>query len=262
LHLDFARRFLTTVGIRQLSGISISGDWKLCRFSSLLLVFRLQAVQGMHQNHKLLRGTAMSRQQVTGMRRLESSEDDLIRASQRGDTEASETLFRRYHRPLFQTALRVTRNVQDAEDAVQDGLLSAYRNLNNFERRSQFCTWLTRIVINAALMRRRKIKARPLVLLEDMPQEEQHRAFEVLIHLGPNPEEICAGRETEKMVKQGLRELSPLLRSAFALRGLQGYSTREAARTLGVTENTFKARLWRARHQLACRMSRLSGKSD
>lgn len=173
------------------------------------------------------------------MRRVASPEDDLIRASQRGDTEAREILFQRYHRPLFYTALRVTRNVQDAEDALQDGLLSAYRSLNNFERRSQFCTWLTRIVINAALMKQRKIKARPLVPLEDMSQDERQRAFKQLIHLGPSPEELCAGTETEDIVKQGLRELSPLLRSAFVLRGLQGYSTREAASLLGVTEKHF-----------------------
>lgn len=196
------------------------------------------------------------------MRRVEPSEDDLIRASQRGDMEASEILFQRYHRLLFHTALRVTRNVQDAEDALQDGFLSAYRSLNNFERRSQFCTWLTRIVINAALMKRRKIKARPLVPLEDMPQDERQRTFKLLIHLGPNPEEICAGTETEEIVKQELRELSPVLRSAFVLRSFQGYSTKEAARALGVTENTFKARLWRARHQLARRMSHVSGQSS
>ena len=82
---------------------------------------------------------------------VDSSEDNLIHASQRGDTEASEILLGRYYRPLFHAALRVTRNVEDAEDALQDGFLSAYCNLNNFERRAQFCTWLTRIVINAAL---------------------------------------------------------------------------------------------------------------
>ena len=61
------------------------------------------------------------------------NEQKLIRAGQRGDSEAVETLFRRYHRPLFQTALRVLGNAEDAEDALQDGLLSAYRNLKRFE---------------------------------------------------------------------------------------------------------------------------------
>ena len=97
------------------------------------------------------------------------SEDKLIRAGQRGDAQAIETLFRRYHRPLFQTALRVLGNSEDAEDALQDGLLSAYRNLKRFEGRSQFSTWLTRIVINAALMKRRSAKARPAVSLEFSP---------------------------------------------------------------------------------------------
>src|SRR5205814_4552300 len=96
---------------------------------------------------------------------IQGSEEKLIRAGQRGDAEAVEMLFRRYHRPLFQTALRVMGNAEDAEDELQDGLLSAYRNLKRFEGRSQFSTWHTRIVINAALMRRRSAKARPALSL-------------------------------------------------------------------------------------------------
>src|SRR2546426_7632086 len=76
---------------------------------------------------------------------IQPNEEKLIRAGQRGDERAVETLFRRYQRPLFQTALRVLGNTEDAEDALQDGLLSAYRNLKRFEGRSQFSTWLTRI---------------------------------------------------------------------------------------------------------------------
>ena len=104
---------------------------------------------------------------------IPGSEEKLIRAGQRGDQQAVETLFRRYHRPLFQTALRVLGNTEDAEDALQDGLLSAYRNLKRFEGRSQFSTWLTRIVINAALMRRRSAKARPAVSLDEPPREDE-----------------------------------------------------------------------------------------
>src|SRR5713226_3522045 len=79
------------------------------------------------------------------------NEELLIRKGLRGDEEALETLFTRHKRTLFQTALRLLGNAEDAEDALQDGLLSAYRNLKRFEGRSQFSTWLTRIVINAAL---------------------------------------------------------------------------------------------------------------
>src|SRR5271169_199183 len=184
------------------------------------------------------------------------SEGKLIRAGQRGDAQAIETLFRRYHRPLFQTALRVLGNAEDAEDALQDGLLSAYRNLKRFEGRSQFSTWLTRIVINAALMRRRSAKARPAVSLDESPREDELPASERFADDGPNPEQVFASTELREIISENLEELSPLLRTAFVLREVQGYSTGEAAKKLGVTENTLKARLWRARHQLADRLGR------
>src|SRR5438477_5468792 len=186
----------------------------------------------------------------------ELNESKLIRAGQRGDSQAVETLFRRYQRPLFQTALRVLGNAEDAADALQDGLLSAYRNLKRFEGRSQFSTWLTRIVINAALMRRRSAKSRPAVSLDDSPREDELPASERFADDSPNPEQVYAGTELREMINQNLDELSPLLRTAFVLREVQGYSTGEAAKKLGVTENTLKARLWRARHQMAERLGR------
>jgi RNA polymerase sigma-70 factor (ECF subfamily) len=187
---------------------------------------------------------------------IQGSEEKLIRAGQRGDHQAVETLFRRYQRPLFQTALRVLGNTEDAEDALQDGLLSAYRNLKRFEGRSQFSTWLTRIVINAALMRRRSAKARPAVSLDEAPREDELPATERFADDGPTPEQVFANTEIREMISENLDELSPLLRTAFVLREVQGFSTGEAAKQLGVTENTLKARLWRARHQLAERLGR------
>jgi RNA polymerase sigma-70 factor (ECF subfamily) len=187
---------------------------------------------------------------------IQGSEDKLIRAGQRGDHQAVETLFRRYERPLFQTALRVLGNTEDAEDALQDGLLSAYRNLKRFEGRSQFSTWLTRIVINAALMRRRSAKARPALSLDEPPREDELPASERFADDGPTPEQVFANTEIREMISENLDQLSPLLRTAFILREMQGFSTGEAAKKLGVTENTLKARLWRARHQLAERLGR------
>ena len=195
----------------------------------------------------------MATQAVVG---IQGSEEKLIRAGQRGDHQAVETLFRRYQRPLFQTALRVLGNTEDAEDALQDGLLSAYRNLKRFEGRSQFSTWLTRIVINAALMRRRSAKARPAISLDEPPREDELPATERFADDGLTPEQVYANTEIREMLSENLDQLSPLLRTAFVLREVQGYSTGEAAKKLGVTENTLKARLWRARHQLAERLGR------
>src|SRR6201981_2062549 len=198
-------------------------------------------------------GEQMATQVAVG---LQFNEEKLIRDGQRGDSQAVEALFRRYHRPLFQTALRVLGNAEDAEDALQDGLISAYRNLKRFEGRSQFSTWLTRIVINAALMKRRSAKARPAVSLDETHHEDELPAAERFADDSPDPEQLYAGTEIREIINENLEELSPLLRTAFFLREVQGYSTGEAAKKLGVTENTLKARLWRARHQLAERLGR------
>lgn len=185
-----------------------------------------------------------------------NKEAQLIRKGLKGDAQALETLFTEHKRPLYQTALRVLGNPEDAEDAVQDGLLSAYRNLPRFEGRSQFSTWLTRIVINAALMRRRSRNARPAISLDEPPREHEVPAVERFADHGPTPEQQYQRRELHEMIRENLGELSPLLRTAFVLREVQGFSTGEAAEKLGVTENTLKARLWRARQQMADRLKR------
>lgn len=184
------------------------------------------------------------------------NEELLIRKGLRGDEEALETLFTRHKRTLFQTALRLLGNAEDAEDALQDGLLSAYRNLKRFEGRSQFSTWLTRIVINAALMRRRSKKVRTAISLDEPPREDELPASERFADDGPTPEQTYQRTELRRLIGENLDELSPLLRTAFILREVEGFSTGEAASKLGVTENTLKARLWRARQQLAGRLSK------
>src|SRR5260370_13055694 len=195
----------------------------------------------------------MARKVAVGTQR---NEEKLTRAGQRGNNQAVEPLFRRYQRPLFQTALRVLGNAEDAEDALQDGSLSAYGNLRRFEGRSQFSAWLTRIVINAALMRRRSAKSRPALSLDETPREDELPAAERFADDGPNPEQVFASTEIREMISENLDELSPLLRTAFVLREVQGYSTGEAANKLGVTANTLTSRLWRARHRLAYRVGR------
>src|SRR4030088_3589769 len=138
---------------------------------------------------------------------IQLNEEKLIRAGQRGDEQAVEALFRRYQRPLFQTALRVLGNTEDAEDALQDGLLSAYRNLKRFEGRSQFSTWLMRIAINAALMRRRSAKDRPAVSLDATPPEDDPTASERFADSGPNPEQVFVSTELREMISENLDEL-------------------------------------------------------
>src|SRR5260221_4450171 len=155
----------------------------------------------------------------------EQSEEQLIDRGLKGDARALDALFARNNRTLYQTALRVLGNPEDAEEALQEGLLSAYRNLPRFERRSQFSTWLTRIVINAALMRRRSKKARPAVSLDERPSEGELPIAERYADEGPNPEELYAGTELGERVTSKLAEISPLLRTAFWLREIEGLTT-------------------------------------
>ena len=184
----------------------------------------------------------------------EQPEDQLIERGLNGDARALDALFARNTRALYQTAFRVLGNPEDAEEALQEGLLSAYRNLPRFERRSQFSTWLTRIVINAALMRRRSKRARPAVSLDEIATEGELPLAERFADDGPNPEQLYAGTELGDRMNKKLAEISPLLRTAFWLREIEGLSAEEAAHVLGVSRNTLKARLWRARQELAARL--------
>lgn len=184
----------------------------------------------------------------------EQSEDQLIERGLSGDKRALDALFARNTRALYQTALRVLGNPEDAEEALQEGLLSAYRNLPRFERRSQFSTWLTRIVINAALMRRRSKKSRPSVSLDEVTSDGEMPLAERFADDSPNPEQLYAGTELGDRMNKKLAEISPLLRTAFWLREIEGLTAEEAARVLGVSRNTLKARLWRARQELAARL--------
>jgi len=184
----------------------------------------------------------------------EQSEEQLIDRGLKGDARSLDALFARNTRALYQTAFRVLGNPEDAEEALQEGLMSAYRNLPRFERRSQFSTWLTRIVINAALMRRRSKRSRPAVSLDEVVTEGELPLADRFADDGPNPEQLYAGTELGDRMNKKLAEISPLLRTAFWLREIEGLTAEEAARVLGVSRNTLKARLWRARQELAARL--------
>jgi RNA polymerase sigma-70 factor, ECF subfamily len=186
------------------------------------------------------------------------TEEGLIGAGQRGDAQALSLLFRRHHQSLFHSARRVMENHEDAEDALQDGLLSAFRNLKHFERRSQFSTWLTRIVINAALMRRRSMASRPAIEMGGLMDENETQLAERIVSKGLTPEQILGRLEIREMFKEHIGELSPILRTVFLLRIIRECTTIETAEILSVPVNTVKARLWRARRQLAKRMNQTS----
>ncbi len=186
---------------------------------------------------------------------IRSREQALVQRAVEGDRDAQGLLFMRYRSRLYRLALRLLHSKEDAEDAVQDALLSAYRNIGTFEGRSLFSTWLTRIVVNAALVKMRRQRARPELFLQDVSPEEQVSMDAKCIDSRPDPEQEYASVETRLMVEDALEDLSPSIRWAFQLRELLDLSNSEAAEIAGIELGAFKSRISRARSQLAERFS-------
>jgi RNA polymerase sigma-70 factor, ECF subfamily len=168
-----------------------------------------------------------------------------------GNREALDDLFASSSSHLYQAALRILSNPHDAEDAVQDSLLCAFRNLNQFHGRARFSTWLHRIAINSSLMRLRKRKRRLEFQLEPVFTSGELVAPGIeLLSDDPNPEEQCARVEQRKILSEALLKLPGRLRTAIELCDLEGLPTKDAAQRLGVPLSTMKARLFRSRRAL------------
>jgi RNA polymerase sigma factor (sigma-70 family) len=142
-------------------------------------------------------------------------------------------------------------NPDDAEDAVQDALLSAYRHLDQFKATAKMTTWLTSIVTNSAITQLRRRPRQPHISLNEQLNEGQDYFLEdTLADAGLNPEDKCSTFDMYGLFMQFLSKLSPPLKQAIHLRYLDGLTVSEAARNERVPVATMKARLWRARLQL------------
>jgi len=169
----------------------------------------------------------------------------LVHACKQGDVNAFEQLVKRYDTRLFRIAQHVTHNREDAEDAVQEAFLKAFRNLGKFQEKSQFSTWLIRITVNESLMKVRKQRYTREIPIES----DSHEEIEV-VDWSPNPEQLYRTSELRNILRSQLQELAPSLRVAFILRDIEGLTSDEAARVLDITVDALKARLWRARLKL------------
>ena len=158
---------------------------------------------------------------------------------------------------LFRLAYWRLGNRQDAEDAVQNAFLSGYLHLRNFEGRSTLTTWFTRIVLNAALMLRRKRKPSWTEAHAEPLSADDTSWMEKIPAAQPDPEMMYAEEETLQLIDVLLGRMSPLLRQAFAMTHYHEMSNEEAGALLGVTTGTFKSRLFRARRHLMKQASRL-----
>jgi len=167
-----------------------------------------------------------------------------------GDREALGRLLASYRPQLYRIALRVVGTPQDAEDALQDGMVQVVQHFREFEGRSQLSTWLTRIVINAALMQLRRSRPEVTTWIDQKLDEDVLSLADTIAAPGPSPEELCAQEELFQILKLKLQSLPPAHGSAFWLRHVQGMTTKEAAEAMGVPEGSVKSHVHRARQRL------------
>ena len=152
---------------------------------------------------------------------------------------------------FYRRAYRYLGNAADAEDAVQDALLSACRHLDQFKGQSKMSTWLTTIVINSALTQlRRRPRSIHVSLDEQFGDEPGCCVSERLVDRTLSPEDACIKSELHGHLMHCIEELPPSLGKAFRLRDLDGMTIKEAARVLGVADVTVKAQVSRARARL------------
>jgi RNA polymerase sigma-70 factor (ECF subfamily) len=182
----------------------------------------------------------------------EADEHSLVEQMRSGDEAAYSTVVRRYWPQLIAVARRYLASEQDAQDAVQDGLLSAFRALDQFQQRSRLGTWLHRIVVNAALMKLRSQRRRPERSIDDLLptfMDDGHMTqpatqWQVAMDTAANE------REIQEVVQKCIDQLPESYRMVLLLRDIEERNTEEAAKLLGISRSAVKTRLHRARQAL------------
>ena len=183
----------------------------------------------------------------------------LVAAARGGNLQAFEVLVKRNEQRVFFVARRMTRMREDAEDIVQQTFQKAFVHLRKFEGKSSFSTWLTRIAINEALMLLRKGRGLREVSIDDASGNEETPVGLEIPDSGPSPESSYSQREREKILSSSLNRLSHRTRRAIQLRELDGRSTEETARIMGISVGAVKARVFHGRRKLRDALKRSFG---
>jgi RNA polymerase sigma-70 factor (ECF subfamily) len=177
-----------------------------------------------------------------------------LAAAKCGDSAAFEILCKQSASIVFHIARRMMRSKEDAEDVVQESFQLAFVHLKSFKGGSRFSTWLSRIAINASLMKLRTKKHSRDVSLDESAETEGTSFQHDIEDHGPNPEELYAHKERQRMLFKALNELTPGMRKAIELRELGERSTEETAQIMGISASAVKARVFHGRKILRERL--------
>jgi RNA polymerase sigma-70 factor (ECF subfamily) len=177
------------------------------------------------------------------------SDSALVSATRRGDVNAFEKLALRHKQRVLAVAHRITKNREDAEDVLQESFHKAYLHLHQFQERSLFSTWLTRIAIYQSFMLLRR-RRKALEGTANGSGDDVKSVSETFIDQSPDPEESCWRRERSEFLNKAINRLSPTIRRTVLLRDIEEHSVKETADILGASIAAVKSRVSRGRREL------------
>ena len=175
------------------------------------------------------------------------TDEDIVRRVIEGETALFEQLIRRHNQRLYRAIRAILKDEAETEDTMQEVYVRAFSHLDQFAGNAMVSTWLTKIAVYEALGRLRRRKR-----MEDMPK---------IVSTTRDPESIAYGRELHTTIESAIDSIPPLYRSVFVLRDIEELTGSETAECLGISEETVKTRLHRARRLLRARLEHALGES-
>lgn len=189
---------------------------------------------------------------------------EVVRRVRDGEPALFEILMRRHNQRLYRAARSVVKDESEVEDVMQQAYINAYTHLHQFEERSLFSTWMTRITLNEAFARRRKLQ-QSASLADVLPDFDSERgaAMDTMTSPEPDPERRAYTEELHRVLEEAVDALPDAYRTVFMLREIEGLSTTETGDGLDLSEEAVKTRLHRARamirHSVTERIGAVAG---
>jgi RNA polymerase sigma-70 factor (ECF subfamily) len=190
------------------------------------------------------------------------ADEALVQRARGGDLAAFEELVNRHEQRVYTLARRMTGNIEDAEDVTQQTFINALKHLDGFRGDARFLTWLMKIATYAALRLIRKRQGLPMVSLDAATEPDDDGLVphpEYIADWRSTPDSLAGNEETKRLIDNALENLDEKHRMVFLLRDVEGFSVRETAEAIGISEANTKVRLLRARLQLREQLTRVLG---
>jgi RNA polymerase sigma-70 factor, ECF subfamily len=174
-------------------------------------------------------------------------DEELVTLAKSHNYSAFEELMKRYEKGIFNLAMRITKNTQEAEEILQDTFFSVFRNIEGFREESSFKTWVYKVATNYALMKLRKKRQISKVFLDEPLMVEGEEIPRDIADWSGNPEDLYEKQELRKILKEAVDSLPEIYQTVFWMRDVNGLSNQEVADILGLSLPAVKSRILRAR---------------